>query len=124
MKIRIKGNSVRIRLSKTEVERLDNRGYIEEHTCFGNNRFVYALESLPAANELSASFHDSKITMYMPAVFLKDWRVNNVVGFDATIRVSNTESLYLLVEKDFQCIDETIEDQSDNYENPNKTCQL
>jgi hypothetical protein len=29
-------------------------------------------------------------------------------------------SLYLLVEKDFVCLDETSEDQSDNYENPNK----
>jgi len=27
-----------------------------------------------------------------------------------------------LVEKDFICLDETTEDQSDNYENPNKTC--
>jgi len=27
-----------------------------------------------------------------------------------------------LVEKDFQCLDHTLEDQSDMYHNPNKTC--
>ena len=26
--------------------------------------------------------------------------------------------LYLLLEKDFQCLDNSIEDQTDNYENP------
>jgi len=38
------------------------------------------------------------------------------------MRVSETETLYLLLEKDFVCLDETHEDQADNFENPNKTC--
>ena len=28
----------------------------------------------------------------------------------------------LLIEKDFVCLDHTLEDQSDNYANPNKVC--
>jgi hypothetical protein len=124
MKIRIKGNSVRIRLSKAEVEKLGDTGYIEEHACFGSNRFVYALRTELHANELSASFDEGKITMYIPASFIKDWAVNEVVGFEGMMAVSHAESLQLLVEKDFQCLDQTIEDQSDNYENPNKICQV
>lgn len=123
MKIRIKGNSVRLRLSKPEVEKLSVTGYLEEYTSFGETRFVYALEKSLVGNELFAEFDGGKLTMYMPASFIKDWADTGVTGFHANMRVSNTESVHLLVEKDFQCLDETIEDQSDNYENPNKTCQ-
>ena len=28
------------------------------------------------------------------------------------------KKLYILIEKDFKCLDNTIEDQSDNYPNP------
>ena len=122
MKLRIKSNSIRIRLTKTEVSTLAATGYLEEQTLFANNKFVYALQSVDDANELTATMNANKITMLVPAAFIKDWPVNNVVGFEARIPVAENESLYLLLEKDFVCLDETTEDQSDNYENPTKTC--
>ena len=121
MKLRIKGNSIRLRLSKTEVEKLASSKYLEEHTSFGNNTFRYAIQITDAADELSADFDGSRVTVFIPGSFIKDWAVNNVVGFTATQQVSDTESLNILVEKDFKCLDETTEDQSNNYENPNKT---
>ena len=45
MKIRNKGNSLRIRLSKSEVNQLAGEGYMEEQTSFGNNALVYALQT-------------------------------------------------------------------------------
>jgi hypothetical protein len=122
MKLRIKGNSVRLRLSKTEVEKLAVAKYLEESTSFGNNTFVYALQVKDHGDELSADFDGSKITVFIPGIFIKDWAVNDVTGFNATMKVSDEESLYILVEKDFKCLDETTGDQQDNYENPNKTC--
>ena len=122
MKLRIKGNSLRLRLSKTDVEKLVVAKYLEERTPFGNNTFVYALQITDAGDELSADFDGSKITVFIPEIFIKDWAVNDVVGFNATMPVSDTESLYILIEKDFKCIDETTGDQQDSYENPNKTC--
>src|SRR5688572_4750137 len=122
MKLRIKGNSIRLRLSRPEVEKLAVSEYLEELTPFGNNSFRYALQITNAADELSADFDGSKITVFIPETFIKDWAANDVVGFSATMKVSDAESLYILVEKDFQCRDEAAEDQSNNYENPNKTC--
>ena len=121
MKLRIKGNSVRLRLSKTDVEKLVVAKYLEERTSFGNNTFTYALQSKDGGDKLSANFDGGKITVFIPEVFIKDWVVNDVIGFNATEQVNDTESLYIQVEKDFKCLDETT-DQSDNYENPNKTC--
>ena len=122
MKLRIKGNSIRLRLSKPEVEKLAVAKYLEERTSFGRKTFSYALQIKDAAEELSADFDGSKITVFIPEIFIKDWTVNDVIGFNATKKVSDAESLYILVEKDFKCLDEVTEDQKDNYENPNKTC--
>ena len=122
MKLRIKSNSIRIRLTKTEVSTLAATGYLEEQTLFANNKFVYALQSVDDANELTATMNANKITMLVPAALIKDWPVNDVIGFEARMPVAENESLYLLLEKDFVCLDETTEDQSDNYENPAKTC--
>jgi len=121
MKLRIKGNSLRIRLSKTEVSKLADTGYLEEQTLFPNNHFIYALQRTEAA-ALSVTFESNKITMFVPDSFIKNWSVNNVVGLDSKMPLPGDESLYLLLEKDFVCLDHTTEDQSDNYENPNKTC--
>jgi len=122
MKLRIKGNSLRLRLSKPEVEKLAVTKYLEECTSFGSNTFSYALQSKDAGDELSADFDGSKITVFIPEIFIKDWAVNDVIGFTATKQLSDAGSLYILVEKDFKCLDEVTEDQSDNYENPDKTC--
>ena len=122
MKLRIKGNSLRIRLTKTEVGKLADTGYLEEQTLFAGNKLVYALLSVDSGNELSATLDANKITMFVPHELIKDWPQNNVVGFNASMTVSENETLYLLLEKDFVCIEETMEDQSDHYGNPNKSC--
>lgn len=121
MKIRIKGNSLRYRLAKTDVDMLTAAGYHEEHTSFGNAVLTYALQQ-KADGELSATFTDNKITVFIPAAFLKDWATNSVIGCDARMPLNEIDTLYLLVEKDFKCLDDTNEDQSDNYDNPNQTC--
>lgn len=122
MKLRIKGNSLRIRLNKKEVSTIAAAGYLEEETCFGTNRFVYALQRVDEGNTLRAALEENKMIMYVPALLTKDWPANNIVGFDAHIPVGDDKILYLLLEKDFICLDDITEDQSDNYENPNKAC--
>jgi len=122
MKIRIQGNSIRIRLSKTEVNILAKEGLLEEKTSFGKSSFIYCLKSQSDHLTLSATYAQDRITMYVPEKFLSDWPTNNVVGFDSDMPVSETETLYLLLEKDFKCLDNVSEDQSDNFENPKQTC--
>jgi len=112
MKIRIKGNSLRYRLTKRDVELFTQNGYIEETIDFGNQALIYALQQ-NKLNNLSAIFENNKITLFMPQEMAKEWTSTNRVGFENT-----NNSIYLLVEKDFQCLDNVAEDQSDNYPNP------
>lgn len=122
MKIRIKGNAVRYRLTKKDVAALSDNGVIEESTQFPTGRFYYALKVKADINALEAEFSGERITLFVPASFVLGWVNNDVVGCDAHMQLSATDSLYLLLEKDFACLDETHEDQQDMYENPNKSC--
>jgi len=120
MKIRIKDNSIRIRLNKLEVERFGKEGYIESTTAFVSNTLTYALESRPDkhGHELSADFQNSVITLYIPEKMAKDWVETDAIGFETNMPLDNGETLFLLLEKDFKFLDINNEDQHDNYENP------
>lgn len=122
MKIRIKGNSVRFRLTKTDVDVISNQGYLEEATHFGDAVFKYALKRDETSETLSATYNDHTITVFLPEAFLKGWAENDIISIKGNMPIGKKEALFLLVEKDFVCLDHTDEDQSDNYANPNKTC--
>ena len=122
MKIRIKGNSIRLRLTQTEVANFAKTGYLEEHTEFGNATFTYALANDAEVLTLSAKMEGAKITMQVPPNLAKNWTSTNEIGFQHKQPLSNGKELFLLVEKDFVCLDNTFEDQSDNYPNPNAHC--
>ncbi len=118
MKIRIKGNSLRYRLTQPEVQRFSETGSVEERVNFGSLTLTYALRRTEAA-ELSATFKDNAITLYLPATLVDEWVQTDKVGFDHRMPLGGTEeSLYLLVEKDYTCLDNVKEDQSDHYPNP------
>jgi len=115
MKVRIKGNSLRYRLSMTDVTRFRRDGYIEEVIDFGKTQLTYALQRGPTLN-LEAEFMNDKIIVFMPYGWCDEWVETDRVGFE------QKGQLYLLIEKDFQCIDNVAEDQSDNYPNPSLVC--
>jgi hypothetical protein len=117
MKIRINGNSVRIRLSKPEVELFGDTGYLASQTEFGDATFTYVLERT-SGETFSASFQNNTITMSVPQSWAKEWVETNRVGFEGAMPIGNGKSLYLLLEKDFKCLDDSIEGQADNYDNP------
>ena len=120
MKLRINANSIRLRLSKTDVVKLATDGYLEERVSFADKVFSYSLRCKAGIHKLSANFKAGKINVFVPKALIKDWADNDAVGFDTYMPVGENDSLYILVEKDFKCIEKTGEDQSDNYENPNK----
>jgi len=118
MKLRIKGDSIRFRLSISDLDTFAEKGYIEERTHVGNMVFVYALLRSEDESQLTAKLDNNKIFLYVPAPFVTEWVETNKVGFDNRLPLPNGSELYLLIEKDFKCLDETTEDQSDNFDNP------
>lgn len=117
MKIRIKGNTIRFRLTKTEVDTLCKEGYIEEITDFGDRTFSYAVQR-SAIPSMEATFSENKLTLAISEDKVANWETNQQVGFEHAMPVGDNKTLELLLEKDFACLDERLEDQSDNYPNP------
>jgi len=115
MKVRIKGNSLRYRLSMSDVTKFGRDGHIEEVVDFGKTQLTYALQKGPNQS-LEAEFLNSKIIVFMPYNWCEEWVETDRVGFE------QKGPLYLLIEKDFQCLDNVAEDQSDNYPNPSLVC--
>lgn len=134
MKLRIKGNSLRLRLTQSEIARLGEVGRVEERINFGlNQTLVYELIVKPAvetdaesqAERLSASFNDNRITVKLPYTFARELVETTRVGFGGEQESGDgTGVLSLLIEKDFACLDggDADEDQSDTYPNPNTKC--
>jgi hypothetical protein len=112
MKIRIKGNSVRYRLSRSEVDRLFKEGILNEVVEFDNAKFHYAILATKE-KLLTASLTNNTIELFMPEDMINELATTERVGFKTEFG-----KLFLLVEKDFACIDQTDEDQSDNYPHP------
>lgn len=116
MKIRIKDNSIRFRLTQSEVSELGKSGIVSGFTEFVDRPFIYAIEKTTDTT-LSAAFIENRMVMKMPEAMVEEWISTDIVGFDG-----QAGQVKLLVEKDFVCIDNTMEDQSDNYPNPNLKC--
>tara|TARA_R110000868_G_scaffold39137_5_gene136498 strand:+ start:1516 stop:1878 length:363 start_codon:yes stop_codon:yes gene_type:complete len=118
MKIRIKGNTIRYRLTKSEVETFSKTGYFSEQTEFSTTIFLYELKAKEGISGLEVDFENNTITVYFPDSEKKDWASSNNVGFENNYTTLAGKELFILVEKDFVCMDQTTEDQSDNYPNP------
>lgn len=112
MKIRIKGNSLRYRLTQSDMYRLSHEGYLEDRTSFGKRELVYVIQKTNE-RELSAFFDDNVICLQIPGNMIEELDKTDRVGFEG-----KQGDLLLLVEKDFTCLDNVVEDQSDNYPNP------
>ncbi|MDB4919138.1 hypothetical protein [Mucilaginibacter sp.] len=112
MKIRIKENALRYRLTKSDISGLADNGYLQEQTSFAEQPLIYALKAVED-DTLSAGFSGNTITLFMPKQMAAELINTEKVGFKAI-----NGALQLLVEKDFTCLDNVDEDQSDNYPNP------
>jgi hypothetical protein len=123
MKLRIRRNSVRIRVTKSEVEKLRAEGTISEWTDFGGQhaKFRYEL-SVDAVQEPRAEFQDNCIRVFVPQGEAHQWMNSDDVGIEAKQPIGDNEFLKILVEKDFACLTARIgEDEADAFPNSSKS---
>ncbi len=104
MKIRIKDNSIRLRLTQSEVDLLSAQGKVEKKTHFtSQNTLIYAIETADVS-EMKATFENDKITVYLPQKAAQTWVNTEQVGLECLSPISDEEHLKILVEKDFTCL--------------------
>ena len=123
MKLRIRGSSVRLRLTRGEVQRVAEGGRVEDAVAFGpTQRLSYALVAADVSVP-SATFDQAAIIVSIPHAQLHAWATSDDVGIEAQQSIGNGQALSILVEKDFACLTPRKgEDDGDAFPNPNETC--
>ena len=121
MKLRIKGDSLRLRLTKGEVSQLDERGVVEDRVRFGAGAaLIYRLRRDLAANDITASFAEGAVEVRLPDKSARAWAGSNEVTLAGNQPLGAEDELRIIVEKDFACLaPRENEDESDNFEHPN-----
>ena len=121
MKIRIKGDSLRLRVSRSEVARLLAGDCVEETIHFAleaGARFTYSLQQDASVKIPAVQYTDGKVSILLPADQAYVWGATDQVGIAEEIPLGAVGSLSLLIEKDFACLNGSDEDNQDTFANP------
>ena len=105
MKLRIQGNSLRLRLSEAEVSQFAKTGQIEEKIAFGpepENMLCYLLSKTDSPT-LTVDFSGNTIRVNVPDKTAQQWISTELIGFDGAVPTLKGGQLKVLVEKDLSC---------------------
>jgi hypothetical protein len=118
MKLRIKGNSLRLRLTRGEVSDLNKIGIVSETVDFGSGQnFIYAIAVSEASDRVTVSFDDARLLISVPQEQVREWAGSEQVSISAADLVPA-----VLIEKDFACLEPRPgEDEMDMFPNPGHT---
>ena len=91
MKLRIHENSLRLRLSQSEVAQFSKTGFVEDSINFApGSNFAYTLESSSSIPSAQASYQNGWFRIQVPAVAATEWFSTDRVSISgraaATIR--------------------------------------
>lgn len=128
MKLRIKGDSLRLRLSQGEMRTLAEQGEVEDKVSFpGGAALRYRLRVDNKNSGISADYAPNLIDVLIPQAQAKSWYETDLVTLSASQPLAAGE-LRLVLEKDWACLaPREGEDESDNFPHPeaargSKTC--
>ncbi len=115
MKLRIRGNTLRYRLTQGEVTALAEGRPVAEEVNFGDGRFTYEIVPQDGAPGLDARASAWRISVVVPGATAREWNESNEVGLSG----ETASGIKLLVEKDFACLKPRVgEEDADAFPNP------
>ena len=122
MKLRIKGDSLRLRVGPSEVQRLIACGRVAETIHFAPGVHLnYELQHSSAAECIAVSHALHEVTVTVPTSAAQAWADSDDVGIYGELP-NGSGSLEVAVEKDFACLDPNHAGNRDTYPNPKAAC--
>lgn len=118
MKLRIKGNSVRLRLNRFEVGRLSQGQSVQQATSFAAGRQLRSLIQPTDADAILMTFDGEEIALHIPQALVDRWANSDEVTVSALQRVDERNQLTILLEKDFACLHPGHESEAGAYPHP------
>src|SRR5581483_5396465 len=116
MKLRIKGSSLRLRLTQFEVRHLESQGEVTELVPFASGaKLAYRVRTDSQNREISATYVDNVIDVRIPREMALTWAHTDQVTLSQTEAVTGGE-LRIVIEKDWNCLaPRSDEDESDQF---------
>jgi hypothetical protein len=121
MKLRIKGNSLRLRLTRPELAELEQGKPVADIIHFGpelGQSLRYSLAVQPLAVPVKVEYQENAITVTLAQAQLEEWSREDQVGVYASLDLGSAGLLEVIVEKDFKCLDSRDEQDEDAFPNP------
>jgi hypothetical protein len=121
MKLRIKGNSLRLRVSRSELARFLSGEAIQETVRFAPEpeaRLTYQLSSIEQGPPVEVHYSTQTITVILSKQQALDWSLEKEVGVYTTLDIGAAGTLEVVIEKDFACLDRSDADNVDTFANP------
>jgi hypothetical protein len=124
MKLRLRENSIRLRLLQSEIKQLQENGFVTERIQFASSQIlIYKLQISDEIKEISAQFQANEITIKIPQIEAENWINTNQVGLQKEQKIDDEQTLQILIEKDFVCLDRPMdEDNLDAFPHPKMKC--
>ena len=119
MKVRIKGNSIRVRLTQKEVRNLQVDGRVEEQIYLGitEDEFIrYVIEKSPKL-KIRAFFRSNEIKIEVPEGLIDQWTKSQENSLESIQEIEPESYLKILIEKDLKPL-LAREEQEDWFPNP------
>ena len=116
MKLRLRGDSLRLRLTRGEVQQLAQSGSVEERVHITpSGVLVYRLKRVTT---LGASFVNGEVEIQVPESMAREWCASELVTLEHE-QPHGEVRLRIVVEKDYACLaPREDEDESDNFRHP------
>lgn len=121
MKLRIQGNSLRLRVSKSELSKFVETGHIQETVYFGpeqGSELTYTLARDGNQPGLDVEASAGQVKVVVPAEVARTWADSEQVGINGNVDLGARGKLSILIEKDFACIDRSADENADTFPNP------
>jgi hypothetical protein len=120
MKLRIHGDSLRLRLNRSEVEQFRNSGVCAESLRFdSNSQLTYMLETSSQLTVMAVQYLQDSIRVRLPLDMAEEWAGSDRISLSLSPAGDSGPSL--LIEKDFQCLhreERSPNDDADAFPNP------
>jgi hypothetical protein len=122
MKLRIRGDSLRLRVVRGELDELMSRGVVADRIRFpGGRSLLYRVHVLQSGEPWKAVLDEDGISIGIPRAEAAEWFRPECVGARTELAVQDGATLSLLLEKDFPCLVERPgEDDSDAFARPDE----
>jgi hypothetical protein len=122
MKLRMRHNSIRFRLTQGEVMGLCDTGRVADFIAFGpdeKHQFHYVLVWNTEVEQVCAVYEPNMIVVSMPRAQVLQWADSDEVSMRITQEAGTLDPLEILIEKDLSCLHPSDpRDNVDTYPNP------